>query len=93
MTKVTCPSAETLAAYAGGRIGPMNDDELAELSHHLVNCERCYETVAATVRVWSGVGRAENIAPPWALLPALLTGTVMALALTVSLLLLLRGGS
>ena len=87
---IACPSAETLAAYVNGRIG---EHELAEISNHLVDCERCYENIAATVRVLSGVGRAENIAPPWALLPALLTGTVMAIALTVSLLLLLRGGS
>ena len=93
MTNATCPGAETLAAYVDGRIGPMSADELAEISNHIVDCARCYETVAATVRVLSGVGRTENIAPPWALLPALLTGTVLALALTVSLLLLLRGGS
>jgi len=93
MTKTTCPAAETLAAYVDGRIGPMSDDELVEISNHLVECERCYETVAATVRVLSGAGRSENIAPPWALLPALFTGTVMALALTVSLLLLLHGVS
>ena len=93
MTNATCPGAETLAAYVDGRIGPMSDAELAEISNHLVDCERCYETVAATVRALTGVGRTENIAPPLALLPALLTGTVMALALTVSLLLLLRGGS
>ncbi len=86
----TCPSAETLAAYVHGRIG---EHELAKISNHLVDCERCYETIAATVRALSGVGPTENTAPPWALLPALLTGTVMAIALTVSLLLLLRGGS
>ena len=90
MTNTTCPGAETLAAYVDGRIG---DDELTEISNHIVDCARCYETVAATVRVLSGVGRAENIAPPLALLPALLTGTVMAIALAVSLLLLLRGRS
>ena len=89
MTNTTCPGAETLAAYVNGRIG---EHELAEISNHLVDCERCYETVTATVR-FLGAGRSENIAPPLALLPALLTGTVMALALTVSLLLLLRGGS
>jgi len=88
--ETTCPSAETLAAYVNGRIG---EHELAEISNHVVDCERCYETVAATVRVLSGVGRPENIAPTLALLPALLTGTVMAIALTVSLLLLLRLGS
>ena len=90
MTSSPCPSAETLAAYVNGRIG---EHELAEISNHVVDCERCYGTVAAAVRVLSGPGRTENIAPPWALLPALLTGTVMAIALTVSLLLLLRGGS
>ena len=90
MTNVTCPGAETLAAYVDGRIG---EHELAEISNHLVDCERCYETVAATVRFLARAGRTENIAPPLALLPALLTGTVMALALTLSLLLLLRAGS
>ena len=90
MTNATCPGAETLAAYVDGRIG---HDELAEISNHLVDCERCYETVAATVRVFSGVGRTENMAPPLALLPALLTGTVMAIALTVCLLLSLSEGS
>ena len=92
MTNATCPGADTLAAYVDGRIGPMSDDRLADISNHLVDCERCYETVAATVRSLSGVGRTENAAPPWALLPALLTGTVMALALTLCLL-LLRAGS
>ncbi len=92
MTNATCPGAETLAAYVDGRLGPMSNDKLAEVSSHLIDCERCYETVAATVR-FLGAGRAENFAPPLALLPALLTGTVMAIALTVSLLLLLRGGS
>ena len=87
MTNETCPGAETLAAYVDGRLG---DDKLEEISSHLVDCERCYETVAATVRFLAGAGRAENIAPPLALLPALLTGTVMAIALTVSLLLLLQ---
>ncbi|GMR24511.1 MAG: hypothetical protein BMS9Abin37_3063 [Acidobacteriota bacterium] len=90
MTSSPCLSAETLAAYVDGRIG---EHQLVEISNHLVDCERCYETVAASVRVLSGVGRTENIAPPWALLPALFTGAVMAVALTVSLLLLLRGGS
>jgi len=93
MTNTTCPGAETLAAYVDGRLGPMSNDKLAEVSSHLIDCERCYETVAATVRFLAGAGRTENIAPPLALLPALLTGTVMAIALTVSLLLLLRGGS
>ncbi len=89
MTNETCPGTETLAAYVDGRLG---EDKLTEISSHLVDCARCYETVAATVR-FLGAGRTENIAPPLALLPALLTGTVMAIALTVSLLLLLRGGS
>ena len=91
MTNTTCPGAETLAAYVNGRIGPMSDDELVEISNHLVDCARCYETVAATARVLSGVGRTENIAPPWALLPALATGAVVALALTIFLLLLGQG--
>lgn len=88
--KSPCPSAATLSAYVNGRI---SEHELAEISNHLVDCERCYENIAATVRILSGAGRTENIAPPWALLPALLTSTVIAIGLTVSLLLLLRGGS
>ena len=88
MTDPMCPEAETLAAYVDGRLG---NDELAGISSHLVECERCYQTVAATVRFLSGRARTESVAPRWALLPALLTATVMAIAMTVCLLLLGQG--
>lgn len=88
MTDTTCPEAEKLAAFVDGRLG---GDEGAHISNHLVECERCYESVAATVRFLSGGSRVENIAPPWALLPALLTATVMAIVMTISLLYLERG--
>lgn len=77
-----------LAAYVDGRLG---SDELARISTHLVDCDRCYETVAATVRFLAGGARTENVAPPWALAPAILTATVMAAAMTIGLLLLGQG--
>ena len=88
MTDTPCPEAEVLAAYVDGRLG---SEDLARISNHLVDCERCYETVAATVRFLSGGARTDNVDPPWALLPALATATVMAIVMTVCLLLLERG--
>lgn len=82
-----CPDAETLAAFIDGA---ERDDQLARLSRHLVECERCYETVAATVRFLSRE-RASDRAPAWALLPAMLTAVGMAIVLTFCLFLLLSG--
>jgi len=87
MTDSRCPDAETLAAFVDGRL---ENAQIEGLSNHLIDCERCYETVAATARFLAGAAHHEDVAPRLALLPALLTGAVMALMLTVSLLLLLR---
>lgn len=85
MSPTRCPEPETLVAYVRDQL---NDEELVELSHHLVECERCYGTVAASVRELTAIGRPADIAPAWALAPALMTGTVMAVGLTIALLLL-----
>jgi len=73
VTTTACPDEPTLAAYVDGRLAP---DELKRVWSHVVECERCYETVAAAVRFLSGARRVEDIAPQWALLPAMLTATV-----------------
>lgn len=85
MTSSRCPDPKTLTAYVTGRI---DDAELPAIASHLIDCELCYETVAAQARLLAGSQRTDN-EPPLALLPALLTGAVMALALTASLLLLI----
>jgi anti-sigma factor RsiW len=87
MTDSPCPDPATLTAYVTGRI---DDAELAAIASHLIDCELCYQTVAAKARSLAFVERTENTEPPLALLPALLTGAVMALALSASLLLLAR---
>jgi len=85
VTTTPCPDNATLAAYIDGRLPA---SEIPRLSSHLVDCERCYESVAAAVRFLHGVRRVEDIDPPLALLPALATAVVMAIGLTASLLLL-----
>ena len=86
MTDSRCPDEEILIAYVQGHI---DDNELAGIANHLIDCERCYATVATKARSLASRGQTANIAPPFALLPALLTGAVIALILTVSLRLLL----
>ena len=85
VTEFRCPDQETIAAYIDGSLG---GDELVGVSNHLTHCDRCYDTVAATVRFLSGRAYTENVNPPWALGPAIVTAVVMAVALTVCLLLL-----
>ena len=58
MTDSRCLDAETLAAYVDGRI---DDDELAGISNHLIDCERCYQTVAAAARFLVARDRGQNV--------------------------------
>ena len=85
MTESPCPAAETLEAYVAGRV---DDGDLAAIANHLLACENCYANVAARARSLSSSWEHANVAPSLALLPALATGTVIAIALTVCLLLL-----
>lgn len=85
MTETACPDPDRLAAWVGGRLSASDQKEISD---HLVDCERCYGTVAATVRFLGGGGPTDDVAPKWALAPAIVTAVVMASALTVSLLLL-----
>jgi hypothetical protein len=85
VTTTPCPDEQTIAAYVDGRLV---DEELRALSAHLVECDRCYETVATTVRFLSAGGRTKNFAPPWALAPAMLTALAIAVVLTLCLWLL-----
>lgn len=85
MTESPCPYAATLVAYVEGHL---DDEQLAAVSKHLVDCEQCYETVATRARSLSASWNSADVEPSLALMPALLTATVMAAALTVCLLLL-----
>jgi hypothetical protein len=83
MTDSPCPDTATLAAYVGGRL---DDDALVSVSTHLVECARCYDAVALEARLSSQWSQSVSVPPSWPLLPALLTATVMAIALTLCLL-------
>lgn len=77
-----CPDPEALTRFVENSL---DEKELNRISNHIVTCERCYETVASAARLLLQQRQLAEASPPRALLPALVTAAVMAIALTVFL--------
>jgi len=78
-----CPDPEALARFVENTL---DEEQSSHISNHIVTCERCYDTVAAAARQLLRERHMPAPSPPRALLPALATAIVMAIALTIFLL-------
>lgn len=79
----TCPQPEALTGFVENTL---DEKQSSHVSNHIVTCERCYDTVAAAARQLLRERQMPDPSPPRALLPALATAIVMAIALTIFLL-------